>query len=200
MKTVIDAVNEFKGEYPYAEPSIVEQISTGNLDSWREKCDRELNKDNFRIVCLKEEFNQCVADCSNWFGNCSEVKPVTLSPIYTQEMADNGELPSVGMDCKFMHGGDMQIGTVTAKTKRFIIFTEEGGMERVRKIEGCAIEAITPPIELIDGERYQFQHKTTRGLGFYNERLDEFSSLNHKIHIHACTNIQLLTVEVNNHD
>lgn len=31
MKTVIDAVNEFKGEWPYDEPLVVEQIKKALL-------------------------------------------------------------------------------------------------------------------------------------------------------------------------
>ena len=68
MKTVIDAVNEFKGVWIYDEPSIVEQISTGNLSSWRELCDHGLNKFNFRLVCNEEQFNQCLDEMATNYG------------------------------------------------------------------------------------------------------------------------------------
>ena len=68
MKTVINAVNESKGVWIYDEPSIVEQISTGNLSSWRELCDHSLNKFSFRLVCNEEQFNQCVDEMSTNYG------------------------------------------------------------------------------------------------------------------------------------
>lgn len=109
MKTVIDAVNESKGEWIYDEPSIIEQISTGNLSSWRELFDHELNKGNFRLVCNEEQFNQCADEMATNYGTSEtytnykanyemindDMKPVTV-PTFTQAMADAKECPQVG--------------------------------------------------------------------------------------------------------
>jgi hypothetical protein len=143
MKNVIAAVNELKGEWIYDEPSIVEQISTGNLSSWHELCDHGLNKDNFRLVCNEEEFNQCVDEMSK----AEWIKPVTednvscyvchvgafpmqqycgscghellselipvTSPIYTQAMANHNIFPLVGMECLVMYSSSNYKGTIT---------------------------------------------------------------------------------------
>ena len=70
MKTVMDAVNEFKGEWPYGEPSIVQQLSTGNLDCWHEEDEDALNTGNFRMVCTRKEFNDLVSQLETNFGVC----------------------------------------------------------------------------------------------------------------------------------
>ena len=170
MKTVMDAVNEFKGEWPYGEPSIVQQLSTGNLDCWHEEDEDALNTGNFRMVCTRKEFNDLVSQLETNFGVCkltyakykravtkstkelqvmdeesnqckisnlgnllhnmscsmddedeqnefggyasfcwyladelrkSECAVDTTKLVFTQAMADNGELPVVGMECQF---------------------------------------------------------------------------------------------------
>lgn len=63
-------------------------------------------------------------------------------PVFTQSMADNKELPQVGMDCLFKKRGALEAGTVTAITKRFIIFTDSFGDEHVRKLDELTIEPI----------------------------------------------------------
>ncbi len=82
MKTVIDAVNRFKGDFPSPKNTscgwYINQI--GDLGFYN--CH----------VSSHEEFNQCVEDCSNNFGKKAK-------PLYTKQMQEAGELPSVGMEC-----------------------------------------------------------------------------------------------------
>tara|TARA_R110002111_G_scaffold44030_8_gene80261 strand:+ start:4914 stop:5510 length:597 start_codon:yes stop_codon:yes gene_type:complete len=71
------------------------------------------------IICGIKTYNQCIDDMSTNYGRSSlkhlaiwqaglkESKEaldsiVNKSLVYTQEMADNGELPSVGMICKHL--------------------------------------------------------------------------------------------------
>lgn len=72
----------------------------------------------------------------------SNVTNKNKKPTYTQEMADNGELPQVGMLCEFKHGGYDTEGTVTAITKEYIVLTECTGKERIRKLSESPIKPI----------------------------------------------------------
>lgn len=56
------------------------------------------------------------------------------------------------------------------------------------------IKPLTLPIELEDGERYEFMYEGIRRLAFYNSRTKEFDmGMSHWLYMN-CTNIQLLEV------
>ena len=119
------------------------------------------------------------------------------SPVFTQEMADNGVLPSVGMECIFKHGGSDCRGVVTAITKEFIVLTEDSGKERIRKLSESPIKPLTSPITLIDGKAYQFDNRNIQTIeGIYNKNCNIFSvAQGQYFDVVAVTNIQPLTVE-----
>lgn len=72
MNKIMKAISELKGVYPYAEPSIIEQISTGNLESWHGTNDLALNTGNFRLLCTKREFKETLEQLPTNFGaSCS---------------------------------------------------------------------------------------------------------------------------------
>ena len=104
--------------------------------------------------------------------NEGEVTP----PVFTQAMADAGELPSVGMECEFKHGGYDVKGTVAAITNEYIVLTEESGKERIRKLSESPIKPLTPPITLEDGKAYQFDcgSNCIEILGYYNKDRNSF--------------------------
>ena len=92
MKTVIDAVNEFKGVLPSDRCVSIIMARFGFYDY--KAGDLKLGaifggSKYWEVICTKEEFNQCVKELSEakWMSK----------PVYTQEMKDKGELPSVGM-------------------------------------------------------------------------------------------------------
>lgn len=99
-KTTIDAVNKFKGVWPYSDSSQgmyfpMTLIVNKFFGAWEDyECNGYVKK-----VCTKKEFNQCVEDCSNNFGKKTK-------PVFTQAMVDNDELPSVGS--KFLVGCEMK--------------------------------------------------------------------------------------------
>ena len=78
MKTILDAVNTLKGVWPGDAIQIIE------IDG---------------VEFSEKDFNAQVLRCSNNVGFPS----ATAIPIYTQVMFDNGELPSVGMECKIFY-------------------------------------------------------------------------------------------------
>ena len=135
MKTILDAVNEFKGEWPYSRninrmiychTSYGRDFDLGDLSSYCTDDWSGLNKLNWREFCTIEEFNEQVKECSNNFG----LPSVTAKPIYTQEMCDNGELPSVGMECliKKSHQSDTEFneGFIIgfSKDREWLVFSD----------------------------------------------------------------------------
>jgi len=99
MKTVVDAVNEFRGVWPKyeEEDSLAIALNTGDergevyIGGLTDVVDG-YSPSAYTEICRKEEFNQCVAEMS-------EAKWIPESkPVFTQAMADAGELPPVGSD------------------------------------------------------------------------------------------------------
>ena len=127
MMTVLDAVNEFKGVWGNCD---LAQIYGG----WYTNQIKSLSHGG-RQICTREEFNECVKECSNNFGRCvvtwdehkeywrkiqleqackmaraelMEAQPT--KPIYTKAMSNHNILPRVGMECigKRFHQSDNQ--------------------------------------------------------------------------------------------
>jgi len=130
-------------------------------------------------------------------GIIERPKPVTLSPIYTQTMKDNGDLPLVGMEFISTEFSQNRHSIVKAITNEYIIYicadpkhTSECCMEI------CAnnFKPVTPPIALVDGKAYQFECGSNTRLGFFNGK--GFLGGSHSYwDLPSCTNIQLLEVK-----
>lgn len=197
MKTVIDVVNEFKGEWPYRNShSIVEKLvdsqlfKKGELSNY-EGSMRELTG-NWLYVCSKEEFNRCVREMS---------EPKWINPIFTQAMADNNELPSVGMEFMWSQWASEELVKAKMIAKNddecWIEYNENSTI--VGNITGC--KPIPEPIELIDGKAYQLDYDTgSTGMNDavmrYRKSGDYFYFDNHIFKREYCKNIVLLTPEV----
>ena len=172
MKTVMDAVNEFRGilneRYAFESTTNEHYWPKGKMvgDDTNHDCTK------FRAVCTREQFNTLVQECMTNFGRsvtydeykeqqenkvkveidyeytgksngffthgkiykvseCDgehvtnddnvdsrhEISDDYLSKnfvkLFTQEMSDNGELPSVGMECLIMYTSSNYKGTIT---------------------------------------------------------------------------------------
>jgi len=193
MKTTYDAVNEFNGQW-YGSKDKVYICDTG-------------------VITDYDQFNDLASQMETNFGKCKQsysdykfdyhLSPEPI-PAYTQAMADNGELPSVGMEiiARYMHDSK----TVTHKgivlfisDCRVIMGNDTGDHHFLLGDYRC--EPLTPPIELIDGKAYQFELCFgDYRVGYYcSVRNSFFDGLlkSHKICGKAeATNIQPLTVEV----
>jgi hypothetical protein len=126
------------------------------------------------------------------------LQPVKTDLIYTQEMCDSGEPPSVGME--FMTSiGLYKSVYIGFHCGDYIIVGQGVDDISTFEIEQCL--PIAPTVKLIDGKAYQFGYQGITRCGFYNvtsnsfyldkkgyRRICEFKSLS------GCTNIQLLTV------
>ena len=124
------------------------------------------------------------------------VKEETLE--YTQDMADNGVLPSVGMYVEAYKDRVVEIMLPFDPT-RFTVGKCKDGEYALYSIG--ELKPLTPPITLVHGKAYQFdirpQYGNTNGIqGIYSEKLRVFQSSGNGFHEETVENIQPLTVEV----
>jgi hypothetical protein len=137
----------------------------------------------------------------------SEIKTV---PVFTQEMSDNGVIPTIGMEFMCGDGIDKDsrisdflgekvkvIGVSDLRDKKVITFSHS------KKGIGCGcflkswVWPLPEPIELINGAAYMFNCNGKHGiLGIYDKDTDRLYSVGGIfIELDYCTNIRLMTVE-----
>ncbi|MCP4326325.1 MAG: hypothetical protein GY787_31710 [Alteromonadales bacterium] len=274
MKTVLDAVIEFKGEWPFISgfmsiPSDDNDVSEqGKLraapskhtnECWVNACHRD--EFNSLVDELASNFGECDISyqkhCSNevirlegnemktvthecwyqvdggevfswetgslsdthfWDGACWEPEQLTannednviftprpeVNPVYTQEMHEAGELPSVGMECltKYKHQDDtMWLSCFIVglnKDGDYLVFEHTiRGLDQHHIKDGVYdFKPLTTPVKLIDGKAYQFNARGYQYCGIYNEdrkilNVDQGQWFD----VVAVTNIQPLKVE-----
>lgn len=214
MKTVIDAVNFYKAEWPKFDwddfkedyNCIVEALftgvsddlpySAGEISQGGSKCDAE----QFAIVCSEDEFNECVDKMSKaeWIKPKAEAKP-----IYTQAMADNSELPVKGMECLIsLEGMPFTKGVIEYINANGFLFryTDNGLNDFYDTDDRIVFKPLTPPIELIDGEAYQYEWRAADGCpthiekGLYSSGDGYFYAAKGATDHLICKNIKHLTV------
>ena len=129
-------------------------------------------------------------------------------PVFTQEMCDNGELPSVGMEFLMKHKDadeswaqpDFHPAKMKAIGDELFIIESLSECNRLKEsvgtIDDYLFKPLTPPIELIDGKAYQFDYDGDTFQGIYSERGDDFHSNKFVSSAPICTNIEPLTVGV----
>ncbi len=121
--------------------------------------------------------------CSN-IGSCghellSELKPVTLSPVYKRTIEEANELIS--------HLG-FAFNNITAMSQYEDCYdTASAMLDYIKEYE-------TPPIELIDGEAYKYtvDNATIETGVYYDGRLHNHHGT---VDANNCTNIKLLEVK-----
>ena len=175
MKTTYDAVNEFKGDWAITD-----------YDQFTD-----------RVSQMKANFGKCEQSYSDYKVDYHLSPEPTLT--YTQAMADNGELPSVGMEFIWRTWGEDVLCKMLGVHKDECWFDTKEGTKLVTNITN--LKPLTPPIKLIDGKAYQFELCFgDYRVGYYcSVRNSFFDGLlkSHKICGKAeATNIQPLTVEV----
>ena len=113
--------------------------------------------------------------------------------IYTQEMADNGVLPDVGMKFEIHEGEAIEIMLPFDPTRFTVGKNKDGEYGLYSRSE---IKPLTLPITLIDGECYQFNSPSGNLFkGYYTPIKGLFVAHRGNFDAHLCTNIQPLTVE-----
>ena len=118
------------------------------------------------------------------------------SPVFTQEMADNGVSATVGMEVK--HQGVIKTVKCNSDINNCVVLLSVNGIYSISHTN--KLEPLTPPITLIDGKAYQFDYDKYTALGFYKESdccFYDTACFDEEIAFKVqCTNIQPLTVEV----
>lgn len=127
-----------------------------------------------------------------------------LKPVYTKEMSDNGELPSVGMECMVICGNDLNSTwhecVVDFIGKFKAVVTTQQISEKLIDLEFDKFKPLTSPIELINNEPYEFDYHNgiigMKGVVMrYSKVSDSFFFDNTVFKREYCTNITLLTPE-----
>jgi hypothetical protein len=126
---------------------------------------------------------------------------VKTEPVFTQEMADNGVLPSVGMECLILYSSSNYKGTITYIGKGVGVYhSKDNDKEYTFPLDSVSFKALkplTPPITLEHGMGYQFTNIEDNTIhGIYDEDENSFRGTCVEWGANSCTNIQPLTVEV----
>ncbi len=162
-----------------------------------------------------------------WGGTCWKPEQLTannedtvifkprpeVNPVYTQEMHEAGELPSVGMEvmiksCSGNEFFDRFDGKVLAvkwhdknlkgdDTAVFSYIDDEGDIVYHAFIYSM-FKPLTPPVKLVDGKAYQFDYDGSSAVGFAFEGATFVSRKDGEcqgVNMSDCTNIKPLTVE-----
>ena len=109
MKTIIGAINKFKGELK-SNTQLV--ISDGRDNGYYESCLDYIASDYYKLVCTRDEFNAKVDFLESNMGmanmhllhnyrdavSIGAINKDNPKPVFTQVMANSGQLPSVGME------------------------------------------------------------------------------------------------------
>ena len=195
MKNTIDAVCEFKAEWPSRIWSVGWAFYTISSGGWF-----PLKYNNVQI-CTHKEFNDCVtmltgdkAAHSAWLAskNASELI------YYTQEMANAGVQVEAGMTFSAETGvtSFIETGEYTAKytNRKSIVFTDGDGY--LIAISREYAKPITPPVKLINGEAYKFTYGNTPVIiGLYSKQNEQLQAIAGHYEERHCTNIKPLTLK-----
>lgn len=189
MKTVIDAVNEFKAFWDPRDSVIVVNQNTTSISNWRtDEPIGLLATPEWSILCTRDEFNKCVEEMTN----------MNIKPVYTQVMCNTEQLPDAGMDCLCMFAGIESIQRTIRGFSGDEVWTTDikaPYQSFICKVSEMVFKPLTPPVELIDGEAYQVTHSQGNKKVVYSKLHDVFHGSIDIINTKDCANIQLLEVK-----
>ena len=142
--------------------------------------------------CQEPTYISTVEEFNNFKGDNMTDK------TYTQEMADEGVLPSVGMQVELVIFENLtSCGHIEYKNEIGFLFRhkENNLCDFVEFSGDVALKPLTPPIKLDDGNAYQFDVRERKDLiAIYFEGTERFMRGAGYFNLKDCTNIQLLTV------
>ena len=217
MKTVIDAVNEFKGEW-YGSEDKVYICDTGVITDYDQFNDLASQMEtNFgecipyaeykteyarkeKVIIMLDELHKLIDEPVKELDvliNCTSNNDQQPAQVFTQAMADNADfLPPVNMIVKHKGVKKIVIGELDYNNNLALksIDNELYSLGHIYDIK-----PLTPPIELIDGKAYQFDVRDKCGIvnGIYNDYDKKLHvGQDHYFDLISATNIQPLTVEV----
>ncbi len=213
MKEVLDAVIEFKGECDSTiDSNITYSTATrGWFIGLHTALHHSIN--NIVFVCTTDEFNALVDELASNFGECDisyqeykENETIRLEGDEMKTVTHEGNVYQIGAVYGFSDDGDSwllgTLGDCTTKetngTKYPFQCEHDSNVEwfRLIRLQQAPIGTITKaPVELVDGECYQFTAPSgivRKGYFIPVKRL--FICADGNIDVDRCTNIKLLTV------
>ena len=223
MKTVIGAINKFKGGIKSGTLLV---ISDGRADGYYESCLECIVNDFYKLVCTRDQFNAQVDHLASNMGRATQsyaeykkefeymtTPTIQPNPVFTQAMADNGDNPSAGMAvmASLGEGAWFKFRVDYIGSIYIIGHRSDKDREAAFGIDGIIFKPLTPPTTLVDGKAYQFDFgsnpeiSTGKGLvGICHTSIKhgtrhvmfESPIKASKWNSEHCTNIQQLTVEV----
>ena len=223
MKTIFDAVNEFKGitivscymenksQIVMAKKPFYDYL-TGDLSTGDGVRDNEY----WEVICTRDQYNTLVDEMLTNFGTSETYSDYKVNyemineakvtpPVFTQKMAGAGEFPSVGMkvmiDANFSDvDGQSFSSRVEDEVLGFI--NGKGIFKDHTTTLDCVVVVdnmypLTPPITLDKGKAYQFDYDGVEYIGVAIKGLlliVHASGSVFNAHPKDCTNIKLLEV------
>ncbi len=208
MKTVLDAVIKFKGEWPFSDdfmrtPSSDNDVSEqGRLRTAKSKYTNEY----WVNVCSRNEFNALVAELASNFGKCDISYQKHCSNEVTRLEGDKmktvtheGKVYQIGAVYEFSDDGadwraDVLLNVCNTLNNKWEVESEY--FDCIRECQ-AAIGTITEAaVELVDGECYQFDGYTFGTCkGVYDKEKGCFWVKGVSVQVKHRTNIKPLTVE-----
>ena len=228
MKTLADAYKELKGEQvsELTEQQIIDLFKDAPDDciglvqdkddspykDRRQNGEEFVAKGNAHAWEYMYCFNNGISPNMDYFDFIKRPTPTVQGyeikgdggdkPVYTQAMCNAGELPSVGMKCLAYDVESIQFIKVTVlmRHKESIVVDIDGWDSAFVFGNSHRFKPLTPPIKLIDGDRYEFELCFgDYRLGYWKEERNSFfDSLlcaNKICGKNEATNIKPLTVE-----
>ena len=202
MKTIKDAYEALKGDLSGTDMYSGEEtfVFYHRIDdefgtSYQEHSKYQSKEDRYHI-CTVEEFKNYHA---NYTAINDDMQPV--SPIYTQTMKDNGELPPVGsrfIDVELGDNGTEVEAIAHDLPLKRVVYKSASALEDCEyfgaTIDECKV--ITLPIVLTNGEFYSFKYNSDSYRGIYSKREGRFIFADGHVMVSYCKSIQLLEVKI----
>ncbi len=203
MKTVLDAVIEFKGEYPYSNlsPYIVYGGEWQRYSAFWS--DDGLN-DDWLNVCSHDEFNALVDELASNFGECDisyqkhcSNEVIRLEGDEMKTVTHEGKVIQIGAVYEFSDDSEewYKCGLVGFGCGLHPWKAEWESYKYIRECQAPVGTITAAPVDLVDGECYQFTAPSgivRKGYFIPVKRL--FICADGNIDVDRCTNIKLLTV------
>ena len=223
MKNIINAVNEFKGEWDNGKEFIYIGTNFNGINSGVYQFTYyELSNNTWDLICNEGQFNQCVDEMATNYGTSEtytnykanyemindDMKPVTV-PTFTHTTKDidcDGEIYQIGAlyigSCNSLIVlKEYKDGEFTGLDSSGNIYTDDFliPVSKSSVFPDAKLGTVTKaPIVLEDGKAYQFDcngHVDIIGV-LNNDNGSFYDSNVNAYNIDYCTNIKPLTLEV----
>ena len=126
-----------------------------------------------------------------WFAYIKPLEEIPERTLYTQSMKNKGRPIEVGM--WFLDDKGIERKCLLGEDdSRWVVYS--ASLENIRYDITADVTPFPDPVELIDGEAYEFEHENTTYKGIYYKYHDTLHTATSVTNSSLCTNIKHLTV------